>query len=70
MAKIQVDVATYEMPKSNCGRFMVSISGGLNEDPEKILAEALERLKASLAALPEEKRYPQESTPLFIPGDI
>ena len=59
MARIQVDVITNEVDNAKWGTFEVHIIGGLDEDAEKILMEALERVKTSLAALPEEKRYPR-----------
>ena len=59
MANISVEVMTGDATRSGTpyGHYEVKIFAGLNEDPEGVIKEALERVQASLQSIPQEKRY-------------
>lgn len=61
MANISVEVATFDTTsnKASYGYYEIKIFAGLNEAPEKILRETLERVQVSLQSIPLEKRYPK-----------
>lgn len=61
MANISVELMTGETSRggSSYGHYEIKIFAGLDEEPEKIMKEALERVQTSLQSIPKEKRYPK-----------
>ena len=59
MALISVNITTNEMNNEqlNRGHYEVKMLAGLNEDPEVVFQEGLERIKSALMGIPPEKHY-------------
>ena len=61
MAVISVNVVTNDVRNEqlNRGHYEVKILAGLDEDPDTIFQEGLERVKNAISGIPPEKRYPR-----------
>lgn len=61
MAVIDIRYHTNEIRgvNHNQGSYEVKLFAGLDEEPEVVFNEGLERLKAALSGIPKEKRYPR-----------
>lgn len=66
MARISLQVMTHELTNNSpaLGSWELEVKAGLDESPEAILQEALERVRASIQALPPDKRYSRYKEPL------
>ena len=65
MARISLQVMIHEFPNhaSALGSWELEVKAGLDESPEAIMQEALERVRDSIQALPPDKRYSRYRDP-------
>jgi hypothetical protein len=61
MPKIHISIDTNERkhPDQSWGSWALTVTAGLDEEPEQILSEALNRVQGAINALSPDKRYPR-----------
>jgi hypothetical protein len=62
---LTIDTNEIENPDRCWGSWTLTVIAGLDEEPEKILSEALDRVKGAVNALPPYKRYPRHHANAF-----